>query len=405
MLKKILSIKINYLSLQICILGIKIHIKRKFKPNKRIYKIPVRNNKIFLETFSNSYCCNPKYITEEIINRNLHCELVWGVQKKYNKNSFPQNIKLVEYGTNEYIEEFASSKIIIRNDRGENDLALGLIKKDNQVYIQTWHGSLGIKKTGVDINTANGKSILSHKLDAKTIDYLISNSEFTNNLFKSIFFNNGKILQIGHPRNDIFFKDYELIKERIFKQYNLPKDTHLLMYAPTFRDKCADLSIYSIDYQKLLRTLENKFGGNWVIFTRLHPKLIELKDSFSLNQANIIDVTDYPDMQELLVIADSVITDYSSCIYDFVLTRRCGFIYASDIEQYNTSRGLYYPLETTPFPIAKKNDELIKNIENFDYEKYKTDVEHFLTEKECVDDGHASEKVVDLIQSIIEGSN
>ena len=95
-------------------------------------------------------------------------------------------------------------------------------------------------------------------------------------------------------------------------------------------------------------------------------------------------------------------TDYSSCIFDFMLSRKPAFIFATDIENYNTERGFYYPLESTPFPVATDNIELIENIRNFDYEKYKQEVEIFLQEKGCMEDGHASERVVDLIERIIK---
>ena len=84
-----------------------------------------------------------------------------------------------------------------------------------------------------------------------------------------------------------------------------------------------------------------------------------------------------------------------------MLTRRPGFIFATDIEMYNNERGFYYPLETTPFPIATTNEELASNILNFDEKKYKSDVEEFLKEKGCIEDGHSSERVVDLIEKLM----
>ena len=175
------------------------------------------------------------------------------------------------------------------------------------------------------------------------------------------------------------------------------------MYAPTFRDKSTDLSIYSLEMKQLKNALDDRFGGHWVILTRLHPKLKNLKEQFMNKELDyVFDVTDYSDIQELLVSVDSVITDYSSCIYDFMLTRKPGFIFATDIERYNISRGFYYPLESTPFPISKNINELVNNIKNFNYENYIKDVDKFLDGKGCIDNGTASEKVVGLIQNIIE---
>lgn len=102
-------------------------------------------------------------------------------------------------------------------------------------------------------------------------------------------------------------------------------------------------------------------------------------------------------------ITDVAITDYSSWIYDFMLMRKPGFIFATDIEEYNTERGFYYPIESTPFPIAVDNDELIDNILKFDETSYATNLEKFLEDKGCVEDGHAAERAVDLIYRILNG--
>ena len=107
-------------------------------------------------------------------------------------------------------------------------------------------------------------------------------------------------------------------------------------------------------------------------------------------------------MQELLCVTDIGISDYSSWLCDYLLTKRPAFIYAVDIEEYNTERGLYYPLETTPFSIATTNEELIENIRKFDLEEYQRRAEIFLKEKGCIDDGHASDRIVKVIQKIME---
>ena len=84
-----------------------------------------------------------------------------------------------------------------------------------------------------------------------------------------------------------------------------------------------------------------------------------------------------------------------------MLSRKPGFIYASDIKEYDNDRGFYYPLTSTPFPVAQHNEELRKNILNFNYESYREKVEEFLKDKGCMEDGHASERVVDLIEEIM----
>jgi CDP-glycerol glycerophosphotransferase len=155
----------------------------------------------------------------------------------------------------------------------------------------------------------------------------------------------------------------------------------------------------------VLKALENKFGGEWVCISRLHPRAKKFDDLIPKENEKVIDGTFYPDIQELLVSAECAITDYSSCIFDFMLGKKVGFIFATDIEKFNTDRGFYYPLESTPFPVSSDNETLIKNIENFDNEKYLLNVDEFLKSKGCMEDGHAAERTVDLIETIMEKKN
>ena len=387
-------------SISVRFLGIKFSFPKRIK-NLHLYEnLPIENNKIVLRSCMNAYNCNPKYIAEEIIRQNLPYDLVWITNDYFEtfKNSFNPKLKLVQDSTEEALREYATARIWIDNERLSRFIERGLGKRKGQIYINTWHGSLGIKKTANARNDLLNSVIRVAKKDSKQTDYTISNGKFTTNLFKQIFFGHSEIKEFGHPRNDIFFKDNTEVKKKVYEILGISENKKILLYAPTFREDF-DLSCYTMDYNKVLSAISNKFGGEWVIVTRLHPKLVANRELF-LSKANgdIIDATNYPDIQELLVSTEAIITDYSSCIYDFMLTRKPGFIFATDIEKYDNDRGLYYPLSSTPFPVAENNEQMIKNIENFDNEKYLPAVEEFLKDKGCIDDGHASERVVDLIK-------
>lgn len=116
-----------------------------------------------------------------------------------------------------------------------------------------------------------------------------------------------------------------------------------------------------------------------------------------------INATDYPDMQELMAMADVGISDYSSWLCDYVLTKRPAYIYGRDYESYSQTRGFYYPLNTTPFPISIDNDQLENSILNFNAERYKNDCERFLKERGCIEEGNAATRIVDLIEDIVGG--
>lgn len=170
---------------------------------------------------------------------------------------------------------------------------------------------------------------------------------------------------------------------------------------PTWRND-KSLKYYSLDYQRLLLAITAKFGGEWILMVRLHPMMYN-HQVLDL-ESHIINATFYTDIQELLVASDIAITDYSSTIFDFMLSYKPGFIFATDYKEYYKKRGLEYPITDTPFPFAKNNDEMQKNIEDFNYEKYKIDVKRFLEDKGCIDDGYASKRVVELIKNILSNS-
>lgn len=405
LLERIFSIT-NYdiLHKQICILGIKIKIRRKNVVPKILHKeLPLDNNKIFVRCCFGTYSCNPKYIVEEILKQELPCKIVWMVDERYDKfyKDFPRDkIKIVKFGTKEAEIELATSKIIIDNERAFYYPDSNTIKKEGQIYIQTWHGSLGIKKVGAEITRLLERQCFFHHLDSEQIDYLISNSTFETDLYKRYFYGYGQILEIGHPRNDILFRnDTQDLKEKVYNNFNLPLEKKLVIYAPTWRDDY-NLKCFSIDFEKIKSALEKRFGGEYVFLNKMHPKYVK-KNMDQDSNPNIIYATHYSDMQELLLVADVLVTDYSSCMFDFMLTNKPVFIYATDINKYEKQRGLYYPLETTPFPIARNNNEMVENIKNFNTEIYLKKVEEFLKEKGCIENGHASEKVVELIKDII----
>lgn len=388
------------------IFGIKIK-KRNYHPHKMYLKMyrdyPIDNHKILFKTFKGMYNCNPKYIAEEILRQNLPYELIWVVDENILKyyHDFPKNIKLVMRGSKEDYHAHLTAKFWITHKRENYYIHKGLKKREGQIYIQTWHGSLGIKKTGEVSHSAKKKFTNLCKQDAAQYDYLISNGTYTTNFFKECFWNNGQIMEFGHPRNDIFFRDNTELKRKIQERLNISADKKIVMYAPTFRDDY-NTDCYGIDFEKVLSEINSAGKGEYVFVLKLHPKLMNLRDEIISKYENceIIDATDYGDMQELLAISDILITDYSSCAYDFMLTGRPVFIFATDIKEYNTLRGLYYPLTTTPFPIAENNSQLVENIKKFDNEKYLKGVEEFLKGKGCIDDGHASERVVELIKKL-----
>lgn len=387
---------------------VKIELDRK-NLGKKYLSCPIENNKIVFNNFGGvGYGCNPKYIAKKILELNLPYKLVWLYD--YEKGSFlgdmPSCIQLINSKSKDAIKELMTAKIIISNIRLCDYLDKGFIKRDEQKYIQTWHGSLGIKKIDGAVKSdifANRHWCDVAKVDSKNIDYLISNSEFENDVFKSSFWYDGEIIKAGHPRNDIFFfsgEEKENIKSKVYDYLKIPKTKKILLYAPSFREDYSP-EPYNIDVESVLAAMSDKFGGEWVFVSKMHQKMIWMLNESIHFPDTVIDASLYSDIQELLLASDALISDYSSLMFDFMLTQNPVFIFATDIEKYNTERGFYYPIETTPFPIATNNEEQIINIKNFDENIYKQNVELFLKDKGCIDDGNSSERIVRLIKELI----
>lgn len=368
-------------------------------------KIPVQDNLVVFWSFQGDYTDNPKYIAEELIRRNTDCELIW-IGRSHSANhleQFPAAFSHVyEMWSWESFVALAKAKVLVVNS--VELFKRPYPKKDGQYIIETWHGSLGIKRFDKSANS-NKVWVRAAELSSKICDYLVSNSTFETDIYRSTFWPNQEVWEVGHPRNDCLVNCSETqqssARAKLFSYIGKPDNGEkLFLYAPTFRDDV--LNCYNLRSDELINALEARFGGKWIGIYRHHPTSRNLGAESVSNNPHIFDFTDYPDMQDLLQAADIGITDYSSWIYDFMLTKRPAFIFATDMKLYNTERGFAYPLQTTPFPIAENNAEMIDNILNFDLAKYEHDRSEFVLSKGCFEDGHASEKVVDNILRLMK---
>lgn len=360
---------------------------------KRSRVIP---NKIVFMTYNNDYMCNPKYICEELRRQELPVDIVWAtVTKKKQSGQFPPDVRLVVRGTYDFFREVATAGVWV-----DNALCFPwnpMPKKRDQLYLQTWHGSLGLKRIGKD-DVKERRWVLAARLAGKQTDICISNSTFETEVYRTTHWPNTPILELGHARNDILFSDdgkKAEITARVRAFFGIGPDKKIALYAPTFR-KTPGSNAYSLDYTRFLNTLEEAFGGEWVLLNRFHFKTKAL--SGGTPDERIYAATRYPDMQELLVAADLGVTDYSSWICDFVLTGKPGFLYAPDLGSYNQERGFYYPLSETPFPVAESNDELEQKLRTFDPDVYTQKRAVFLQDRGCKEQGRAAEQIVAIIK-------
>jgi len=375
--------------------------------SKRLFKLlnlftpflKINDKKIVFSSFyGGNYGCNPKYITEELIKQKTNYELVWLVDKKKIKDisCFPCQLKLVNYSSIRAFIELATAKIWIDNCRK----GIYPFKRKKQYYIQTWHGGLGLKKIEKDAVEKLPKQYIKRaKKDSLLTDFCISNSNHISNLFINSFWysNNVKILKYGFPRNDILVNNTDLnhIKKKLF----IDQDIKIILYAPTFR-KDYSVNMYNIDYNDIINMLKDKYNCKWKFLLRLHPHLINIRYETNILE-DVINVSMYPDVQELLGITDILISDYSSLMFDFMLTKKPCFIFATDYESYKEDRDVYFELNETPFPVAQNNEQLMENIASFSQEEYQQKIHGFIKRFDCVENSNASQMVVKKICELI----
>lgn len=367
---------------------------------KRVERsFPVVPNRVLFVTSSYSCTCNPKAIAQELARRRPDVDIVWLLDDASYRacGGRPETGRAVRRWTWDAYREMATSHVLIENSHFLVSLG-NPEKRPGQFCMNTWHGSLGIKRLDAGRSATTG---LGEK-NAAQVDALLSNSDFDDAVFAESPLAAAPRVRTGHPRNDVFFLSDEkkdLIRRKVYAALGLPETTRLALVAPTFRDDALTEGANFYDFEGWKKALEDRFGGSWTLVLRLHPldarALAEGLISFPRGVAN---ATDYPDMQELLIAADAGITDYSSWIYDYLLGGRPGFIFAPDKQAYDASHGFYYPLESTPFPVAETNADLCARIRSFDAEKFAREREAFLSGKGCMEDGRASERAVDVIE-------
>lgn len=359
-------------------------------------KYPVKKGLVVCWSYNfKQYSCNPKALTEYLLENNPEFEIVWVFKKGVDTSGVDKRIKCVTYRSSEYLQAINTAEFLITNCR-THPYDICWKKRPGQKYLMLWHGGMALKKIEKDAEEKLGYQYPKKaKADSKACDLMISGCGFHTRLAKEKFWYEGEVLENGLPRSDIFFDTsaHETIKKAIHKAFDIDSSHKIVLYAPTFR-KPATIEPYRIDWKEVVPQLRKTLKAEAVtVLLRLHPNLIGRFDTSSLiNSPDVKDATAYHDMQELLCASDMLITDYSSSMFDMTLLGRPCMLYATDAEQYD--RGYYFELEQLPYPLARNQEELIRNLEEFDLDKHRSDCMDFDREYiKSVERGKGSEGI------------
>lgn len=262
--------------------------------------------------------------------------------------------------------------------------------------IQCWHGT-PVKKIGIDMQTKNKLWSFIKYFESSKYKYYISTCKYSTKIFKRIF-NTKNVLEIGFPRNDIFFNHSFFSIENIYDKLNLKKYKKVFLYAPTFRNLNKEVNFFSKEFLKSLDDILKK--NKYIFLIKQHP--YAKSTSMKKNYSNILDISDInQDIQETLIYSDVLITDYSSSFFDFLLLNKPIIFFITDLEEYEIKRGLYFKYDKDmPGPIVNNEKKLmffINNINNLYSKNNLLKIRNFNNKFNKLKDGNSCERLFNIL--------
>jgi CDP-glycerol glycerophosphotransferase len=339
---------------------------------------PDEKRVLFVSFNGRAYSDSPKAIYEYMLTRPEFegYKYVWAFKKpdEYARLADRANTEIVRYRTNDYRRELIRSKYWVVNYR----VFEHAWPKPWQVYLQCWHGT-PLKRLGFDIlesdNAMNSRAEILSKYvnDAKKLTWLLSPSAFATEKFASAWNLAGygkrdRILEVGYPRNDRLANaagaggpDADEAA-RIRAALGLPPEDagkKVILYAPTWRDNQFDPTIgYTYDLRIDFGRLREELGDGYVVLFRVHYLVMRSFD-FAKYEGFIYDCSDYDDINDLYLISDLLLTDYSSVFFDYAVLEKPMLFYMYDLEEYaGKTRGFYFDVSELPGRILTDEDEL-----------------------------------------------
>jgi CDP-glycerol glycerophosphotransferase len=373
-------------------------LRRGFYP--AMTRTPVLDQILFISWKGKQCGDNPLGIAEELRRRGDKREQLWAVTDW--SVPVPDGGTAVLRGTQEYYEALARSKYLVSND----DMQAPFRKRTGQIYLQTWHGT-PLKRIGFDISNPqfiSGTAYFDHLAnDIAQWDLLLSPNPFSTPIMRHAFRYDGEIGEYGYPRNDLLRRgDTAELAARVRDRLGLPAGKRVILYAPTWRDNqvYANGRRYRFDMRLDLERAWRELGPDYVFLIRGHHHMADdvpagMRDGFAVN------VTAYPDITELYLVADVLLTDYSSAMFDYAVTGRPIVFFTYDLAEYRDNlRGFYFDFEAeAPGPLLATSAEVIAALSDIDAvaASYRDSYQQFVARFCPLDDGKASARVCDRL--------
>ncbi|MFE9659702.1 MULTISPECIES: CDP-glycerol glycerophosphotransferase family protein [unclassified Streptomyces] len=355
---------------------------------------PLREQVFFLSYNGKQYSDSPRAMHEELLSRGSDLKYLWAVRD--GQVVLPPTADRVRMWGREWFEALATSRYIVTNGH----LPEWVERRPGQVIVQTWHGTM-LKKIGHDIETLHFDREYQNRLalEANNWSLLVSSNRFSTPILKRAFSYNGEVLEAGYPRNDYLYSpDRDKIADSVKERLGLPADKKVVLYAPTWRDdQSHSAGQYKFRLKIDLDDARARLGHDHVLLIRRHSNIVDAVPG--AGDGFVYDVSEYPDIAELYLAADIMITDYSSVMFDYAHLKRPMLFFTYDLEHYrDTLRGFYFDFEEdSPGPLLRTSEELIESIRRIEEVKvdYQERFDRFHDLFCDLDDGSASKRVVD----------
>lgn len=361
---------------------------------------PVRDMIVFDSMFGKQYSCNPRAIFEELRRRAPNVEFVW--TSADGQFQPPQGAQTVLKNSRKHYEALARARVVVANSR----MLPWYRKRDGQTYVQTWHGT-PLKTLGFDLTTLTdyrGRGWEQITLDVAQWDILISPNPYTTQIMRGAYRYDGEIWETGYPRNDpLKAPDAKERGAAVRAFLGIPPDKRVVLYAPTWRD---DLIIGDgprrvYDLALNVKKARAALGNDHVLLLRAHH-FMATNRAWRGGDEFVVDVSDYPDIADLYLATDVLVTDYSSAMFDFAVTGKPILFFAYDLERYRDQvHGFYFDLEAeAPGPMLRTSDEVTDALRAGTHDDHADAYAMFVKTYCPYDDGFASARVIERILRI-----
>ncbi|MFB4164926.1 CDP-glycerol glycerophosphotransferase family protein [Alteribacillus sp. JSM 102045] len=384
---------------------------KKSKKIRRFYRgvsllvgrLPKKKNIIVFESFlGKQYSCNPRAIYETLKEEDRNYIYYWSIDHRFKSRFEEHGVKTIHRFSLKWFIVMMRAKYWVFNSR----LPKWIAKPHDTVYLQTWHGT-PLKRLALDMDEVlmPGTTTEMYKrnfvAEASRWNYLVSPNTYSSEIFRRAFHFDQELLETGYPRNDYLFHYTAEDEERIRERLRIPNDKKIILYAPTWRDnEYHFIGKYKFAVQMDLDRMREELGDEYVIVLRLHY-LVSDKLNLKDYEGFAFDGSNYPDIRDLYIISDLLITDYSSVMFDFGVLKRPMIFYVYDIESYRDQlRGFYFDFENeAPGPLVTTTEEIIDEVKQADTirTRYKPHVEWFENTFHSLEDGEASKRVIEQV--------